>query len=1049
MGRVYEARDNESGERLALKMLPDLDADRLYKFKREFRALDDIEHPNLISLRELYSDGDDWFFTMEYLVGRDFVSYVRSDEDSVPTAEPNQAESRADDSGFDEGRLLRALRQMVDVLDALHETGRVHRDIKPGNVLVTDDEERLVLLDFGLVAEFESRHVPSTLVERFVDGLRDRESDLVMLFGRCYESESVPFKAFDGIVDSLSHFLKALDPDEASKILPDDLSDLARIFPVLLRVPSIKERVQASADGVEQNPQKIRLSAFETLRTLLSRLGEAFALVLHIDDLHWADADSLLLFRDILESPRSPKLLLLATVRTVEESSGAAPLEQLRSERVRWLELSGLTDDEVRGLLDRGDIEAQSPAWLEQTDGHPLLLQEMLKYHARQGDGPETPKSVEQLIWRRVEALGDTPRQLVEVCSLVGVPLPLSVLRVVLDADVESAHRAAQLGRSVHLLRLTPRGDATTVEPYHDRVREAVSAQLADDTSTQYRERLIDVLRQTGFDEREPMTYVRCLVDVGRDAEAAEEALNAARVSGEALAFEQAADLYQLARRLGDFDRREDRRIGRLLADNLINAGMGAEAADHLLEVAKSASATESADLRRRAAEALAAQGRIDRATQVLESLLGEVGESLPGSRLRLILGIVWHRFWLWVGGLRWKARDMSELPSEDVRRLELFGVVRRMAISDVLLFFYFQTRELRLALELGAEPNIAVGLALEGSNRAAAGTQRGQERARELQSRALELAEDIGEHWHLHFVQTTSGLVDFACARFARAARILGEQIDWFESRPVTEQYILNTYRSLRMNALFFLGDVNQSRRLYEKYMRDATYRGDEFMQVALRWWCNYLFLIDGRPARARSVVDEVDALVSSDQLPLQPGNKAVALVHIALYEGTVAEEFDDLLGPLNSFLETQQARSFGIIRTMVRWLKGRLVLARQPFGTLDRYDRKLLSGVMSELESEYLGPAQVYVTSLKAGIALQDGDRSRAIREIRHTIRVAEDHDLALITACHRFRLSELLDGELAAKTRQRAMDYMEEQGVVEPRKVVRAYAFGRPGH
>src|SRR4051812_40015254 len=77
MGEVYEALDTERGERVALKMLRSATADSIVRFKREFRALQDIHHPNLVTLGELVSEGDRWFFTMELVNGVDFVTWVR------------------------------------------------------------------------------------------------------------------------------------------------------------------------------------------------------------------------------------------------------------------------------------------------------------------------------------------------------------------------------------------------------------------------------------------------------------------------------------------------------------------------------------------------------------------------------------------------------------------------------------------------------------------------------------------------------------------------------------------------------------------------------------------------------------------------------------------------------------------------------------------------------------------------------------------------------------------------------------------------------------
>jgi tetratricopeptide (TPR) repeat protein/tRNA A-37 threonylcarbamoyl transferase component Bud32 len=147
-GTVYRAYDKQLQREVALKLLRNAAGRDLYRFKREFRALADIVHPNLVTLHELHATDSDWYFTMELVEGMSFIDWVRP---SRGAGGPGRTRQDIIGSPVHEVRLRGALVQLVDALIALHKAGKLHRDLKPSNVLVTS-QGRLALLDFGLVS---------------------------------------------------------------------------------------------------------------------------------------------------------------------------------------------------------------------------------------------------------------------------------------------------------------------------------------------------------------------------------------------------------------------------------------------------------------------------------------------------------------------------------------------------------------------------------------------------------------------------------------------------------------------------------------------------------------------------------------------------------------------------------------------------------------------------------------------------------------------------------------------------------------------------------
>jgi hypothetical protein len=126
-GEVYEARDREHGTRVALKALKSANPDWIYRFKREFRLVGDLAHPNLVRLFELFVEKDRWYLTMELIDGLRFDTYL----------------TRAPD------RLRASFQQLALGVAELHRARCLHRDLKPSNALV-ESTGRVVLLDFGL-----------------------------------------------------------------------------------------------------------------------------------------------------------------------------------------------------------------------------------------------------------------------------------------------------------------------------------------------------------------------------------------------------------------------------------------------------------------------------------------------------------------------------------------------------------------------------------------------------------------------------------------------------------------------------------------------------------------------------------------------------------------------------------------------------------------------------------------------------------------------------------------------------------------------------------
>ena len=136
MGEVYRAEDLRLGEPVALKFLPEKlveDGAALARFHREVRTARLITHRNVVRVHDLGEVDGQPFLSMEYVDGEDLASLLRR----IGRLPADKA--------------LEIARQLCAGLAAAHERGILHRDLKPGNVLV-DGQGRAKITDFGLAA---------------------------------------------------------------------------------------------------------------------------------------------------------------------------------------------------------------------------------------------------------------------------------------------------------------------------------------------------------------------------------------------------------------------------------------------------------------------------------------------------------------------------------------------------------------------------------------------------------------------------------------------------------------------------------------------------------------------------------------------------------------------------------------------------------------------------------------------------------------------------------------------------------------------------------
>jgi serine/threonine protein kinase len=135
MGRVYHGFDRVLHREVAIKILKNVDSsEMILRFEREAQTLSQLNHPNLAAIYDYGIEGTEPFMVIELIEGKSLDHFI------------------AQSGGIDVERGLNWIEQIGEGLAAAHDRGVIHRDIKPGNILVSSrgEKERMIIVDFGL-----------------------------------------------------------------------------------------------------------------------------------------------------------------------------------------------------------------------------------------------------------------------------------------------------------------------------------------------------------------------------------------------------------------------------------------------------------------------------------------------------------------------------------------------------------------------------------------------------------------------------------------------------------------------------------------------------------------------------------------------------------------------------------------------------------------------------------------------------------------------------------------------------------------------------------
>jgi eukaryotic-like serine/threonine-protein kinase len=1232
-GSVYLVHDQQLGREVALKTLNLSGGTDLYRFKREFRAVAGIDHPNLVTLHELISDGAVWFFTMDYVAGLPFDQYLIG---RPAIGGPGVAESRVNATGdapavraapvrIEPERLLSSVRQLCAGVNAIHEIGCVHRDLKPTNVLVTESG-RVVILDFGLLqrtgtsrrssaglsgtpaymapeqvlerpclpaadwyavgtmiyevltgrcpfegALFEVllrkqtedppspasinpladpllselcmrmlqrdvslrptgpeilarmgvttgrqaqpplwRHTPlgtvalrvpgrecelqalqaacararkgnlavvtvhgcsgigkTCLVENFLEdleGTQDGPTSAVVLRGYCHERETLPFKAFDHIVDGLSRQLASLSEDDLSYVLPDGILYLSEVFPVLRRL-KLTEHPRYFLPPL-RDLQELRNQAFVAFCELLRRLARLRPVVIFIDDLQWADRDSYSLLRALTQQPGAPSLLLIAAIRRVPEGFRPDPMlrEFEAQPGIESIAIGPLSPDGTRMLIDNLlDGSELAPALrhrlsevaIRESGGNPFFAVELV-HHLRtlalpgaesSGQLDGRSYSLDAMILARVGALPKESQDLLQVVAVAGDPLPQRVLAAAAGLAFGEAEWERGISALLEqcLVRRSGRQSTDRIEPYHDRIRETVSASLDEASLHEVHLGLARAIE--AFGSERPDLLARYWLSADDHERAKRYALEAAVEARGKLAFARAAELFQSVADL-ETDGVAQADLLRQVGECHASVGHARLAAELFQRAAALGDPRQSARLRHLAAEQLLRGGQIKQGLEVLGNVLAGAGLGYARHLGRAHLWVAIRILWLRLRGLKFRERPASEV---DPRHAELLDILwsanTGLGVVDTLRADDFLLRFLLLALKTGDIRRVAQGLAVLGGQLAALGGGRFAWASR-LVSEAEVLARRSAHPSTIGLARMCRAMVRYFAGEFSAAAD------DFFE----VERFILSnchgmgwelaTTRSFACFSLRLCGRLRELCDRFDRYTADADRAGDRYLATNLRTYQSAVWLIRDAPERAALAIEGALDAWPADMYHVQHFFHLYGRCEQALYSEQPERAWEAITADERRLRDSGLLRVSGI-RIENAGIRGRVALAlaeraeptaREPWLKVARES----VGVLRKAEHQ-TGVAMG--ACLEAGICwvMPEADRARAIVALERAVATAEAAGALLLAESVRRWLGEIVGGRKGNETRARSNGWMADQGIQNPARLAHLYAPG----
>lgn len=900
----------------------------------------------------------------------------------------------------------------------------------------------------------------TVLVRRFLDSMNALPALPLVLEAHCHPHESIPYKAFDAAIDDLARYWMGLPQAAAQALCPEEgLAALTLLFPELRRVPLLN---LTPASGLRRgDPRTLRQTGFLALRNVLSCLSRSRPVVLWVDDIHWADSDSVALIEAVFGGENPPAVLLIFSRRPDGEAVQPALLgaiEQLAARAPGFrLDLGPLTLDSAstlaRTIIARTGLASSElvDAVVRQAAGLPFLVSELADFAARHKAAlpagvPRTTATA--LMRQRLGVLPAEDRVLLELAALAGVPQEPAVLLEA--AGSQRRHRLRDLC-VLRLLRWTAVGDKQWLQVYHDRLREFIVGGLNPDDRRRHHMALVAAMEKADSLDAEQM-LVHALA-AGDSARTHKHAKAAAHRATDALAFEQAARLYEIALEYAPAHERRAE-LHALLAEALANAGRSTRSAPEF-EQALTALGNEDPEdkvrgafYRRRAGEQYLKAGHFDDGLRLMSSVLAEVGVKLPKSGNGALAISAWRRLRLYLRGFDIRENRSATTDPNVHRRLEdLWAATTSLSMMDPVRADGVGLLHFHEALNAANHVHIARSCGYEAAFAALIGGDWLRAKARML----LELNEsalkgDVGPYERAFYL-LGAGASAFFQSDWASTVEQCDEATRRFRNECQGTEYEAAVALVYSLQALGQAGAVSKLIRRIPEAISEADDRGDLFAANSHR---------GGFHALGRIAAGQLDIVQADLRKVVQTWTRGFYQMHAyhRVFAGVAADLY---IGDPHSALARIEGDwpelEAGLFLRMelpameLRWARARACLAVASVSGTPKRER-LLSRVRSLTRQVFRATAAAskpHAALLRAGVAAVFEKDDAVVPELRIALAGYASAKMAIHREVVRWTLGHLVGGEEGRALTAETTRWMQSEGVPDMLPLVAAVAPG----